>query len=255
MNHILQNIIREKEREVANLMIPSESELPDYKGRSLSEAIKKQEQNAIIAEIKFSSPSGGTIAPRTDPRIIAGEYMTGGCTALSVLTDQNFFGGKKEYLTETARLSTIPVLRKDFIVGEKQIYETKMLGADALLLIAGILGERLCECNELALDLSMETLVEVRTEKEADLALSCGAELIGINNRDLTTMNVSLAKTVTLSQYIRAEDQNAIIISESGYRTPRDIGTMKKYCDGFLIGSSLMQSKNRTELLRSFVCA
>lgn len=255
MNRFLQNIIREKEREVADLMMPDESEFPDYRGRSLSGAIRKQEENAIIAEIKFRSPSGGTIAPRTDPRIIAGEYMRGGCTALSVLTDQNFFGGKKEYLTETAGVSTVPVLRKDFIVDEKQIYETKMIGADALLLIAGVLGERLCACHELARDLSMETLIEVRTEKEADLALSCGAKLIGINNRDLTTMNVSLATTATLSRYIRTEDQDATIISESGYRTPRDIATMKKYCDGFLIGSSLMQSGNRTEVLRSFVCA
>jgi len=255
MNTFFKNIICEKEREAAGIIMPDESELTHLQGRSLSGAIRKQADNAVIAEIKFRSPSGGEIAPFRDPRIIAGEYIRGRCTAISVLTDEKYFGGKKEYLTEIADVSSLPVLRKDFIVSEKQVYETKMLKADALLLVAGILGDRLSEFSELALSLSMESLVEVRTEKEADLAVSSGAEIIGINNRDLNSMKVSLEKTAELSGYIRNEYGNAIIISESGYSSTADIVSMKKYCDGFLIGSSLMESGNRTEKLEEFVCA
>ena len=201
----LREIIRHKEAEAAGIVMPDESMLPDYKPKSLSGAVKNQKRNAVIAEIKFRSPSGGEIAPLSDPKNIAGEYISGGCTAVSVLTDAGYFGGKKEYLTEISRISTVPLLRKDFIVDEKQLYETKIMRADAVLLIAKILGGKLAEFKETASALSLESLIEVRTEKEADLAISCGAEIIGINNRDLTTMKINLNKTAELSAYIRNE--------------------------------------------------
>jgi indole-3-glycerol phosphate synthase len=251
----LREIIRHKEAEAAGIVIPDESMLPDYRLRSLSGAVKNQNRNAVIAEIKFRSPSGGEIAPLSDPKNIAGEYIRGGCTAVSVLTDEKFFGGKKEYLTEISRISTVPLLRKDFIVDEKQLYETKMTGADAVLLIAKILADKLPEFKETASALSLESLIEVRNSEEADLAISCGAEIIGINNRDLTTMKINLNKTAELSAYIRDEYEDALIISESGYNFPDDIKAMKRYCDGFLIGSSIMRAKKRREAVEGFVCA
>ncbi|HDQ08716.1 MAG TPA: indole-3-glycerol-phosphate synthase [Methanoculleus sp.] len=255
MNDFLNRIIREKEKEAAGILLPDASGIPDVRQKSLRAAVRQQERTAVIAEIKFRSPSGGAIAPYTPPKIIAGEYLRGGCTAISVLTDGPFFGGKKEYLADVAAVSPVPVLRKDFIVDERQIIEAKVLGADAVLLIGAIAGERLGDFHDIARGLSMEALVEVRTTKEADLALSCGAEIIGINNRDLRTMAVSLETTAVLSGYLRNEGHDGIIISESGYRTPADIVSMHHHCDGFLIGSALMASGNRTCDLRRFVCA
>lgn len=255
MNGFLEAIIRAKERESAGIILPDESAFPHRAGKSLAQAVRNQLQNAVIAEIKFRSPSGGVVAPFTDPRIIANEYLNGGATAISVLTDERFFGGRKEYLTAVAGVSPLPVLRKDFIVDEKQLYQSKMLGADAVLLIASIVGERLDEFLELAGNLSMEALVEVRTEPEADLALACGAGIIGINNRDLSTMQISLETTATLSEYLRKEGEDVIIISESGFASEEDLVSMKPFCDGFLIGSSLMPSADRAGTLRRFVCA
>ncbi len=255
MNDILTTIIQQKEREAAAIILPDESSLPQVPGKSLYKAVRNQAQNAVIAEIKFKSPSGGVVAPFTDPRIIAGEYIRGGTTAISVLTDEPFFGGKREYLTDIVGISPVPVLRKDFIVDEKQIYESRMLGADVVLLIAGIAGDRLGEFHELTRNLSMEALVEIRTEEEADLALACDAEIIGINNRDLRTMQISLETTAELSGYIRKEAEDVVIISESGFRSIEDLVSMKPFCDGFLIGSSLMPSPDRAKMLRRFVCA
>jgi len=255
MHGFLNRIIREKEKEAARILLPDASALPAARGKSLFAAVQEQERTAIIAEIKFRSPSGGVIAPHTPPKVIAGEYLRGGCTAISVLTDGPFFGGKKEHLADVAAVSPVPVLRKDFIVDERQIIEAKVLGADAVLLIAAIAGERLGDFHDLARGLSMEALVEVRTPDEADLALSCGAGIIGINNRDLRTMAVSLETTAVLSGYLRNEGHDGIIISESGYRSPADIVSMKHHCDGFLIGSALMASGRRTEELGRFVCA
>lgn len=252
---ILREIVRHKEAEAAGIAMPDEFMMPDYKVKSLSGAVKKQKRNAVIAEIKFRSPSGGVTVPLSDPKEIADEYIRGGCTAISVLTDEKFFGGKKEYLTEISGISTVPLLRKDFIVDEKQLYETKVIGADAVLLIAKILGGKLPEFKETASAISLESLIEVRNSEEADLAISCGAEIIGINNRDLTTMKINLNKTAELSAYIRDEYEDALIISESGYNFPDDIKAMKRYCDGFLIGSSIMRAKKRREAVEGFVCA
>ncbi|UUX92577.1 indole-3-glycerol phosphate synthase TrpC [Methanoplanus endosymbiosus] len=254
INGFLSEIVRLKEAEAAGIDMPYEFMMPDYKVKSLSGAVLNQNRNAVIAEIKFRSPSGGEIAPSSDQKDIADEYIRGGCTAISVLTDEKFFGGKKEYLTEISRISTVPLLRKDFIVDEKQLYETKIIGADAVLLIAKILGGKLPEFKETASALSLESLIEVRTEEEADLAISCGAEIIGINNRDLTDMKINLNKTAELSAYIRDEYEEAVIISESGYNFPKDLAAMKGYCNGFLIGSSLMKAKNRREAVEGFVC-
>jgi len=257
MNSFLRVIISEKKKEAEGIKLPDESLMPAYKAESLAGAVKNQADNAVITEIKFRSPSEGRIAEECDPKSIAAEYISGGCTAISVLTDERHFGGRKEFLEEVtvvARKSGIPLLRKDFIVDERQMYETKMIGADAVLLIAGILGRRTEEFCELAASLSIEPLVEVRTEEEADLALSCGAEIIGINNRNLNTMNTDLKNTREISEYIRRENDSAVIISESGYNSPDDIAAMKKYCDGFLIGTSLMKADNRREAVEGFVC-
>jgi len=250
---ILDEIL-ETTRERARALNGHALPLPVHHHRSLSAAIcQAPSRNVIIAEVKFSSPSRGRIRDPAPPERIARDLVSGGCSALSVLTEPHFFGGSPEYLTRIREAVGVPVLRKDFIIDPLQIEETRSLGADAVLLITSLLDDRLPEFVERAQALGLEPLVEVHTREETELALRTGANLIGVNNRDLRTLEVDLSTTLALGPGIRRAGRR--VVSESGIRTPGDIRTLRPACDAFLIGSSVMASGDPGKTLEGFVCA
>jgi indole-3-glycerol phosphate synthase len=250
---ILDEIIRRTAKRVARLP----ASFPEAAGSpriSLAGAIKNRiGRNAIIAEIKCASPSSGVIRRNVDMAMMAGVLSEGGCIALSVLTEPYFFGGTCRDIALVKSAVSQPVLRKDFIIDERQIAESRALGADAVLLIAAILKNRLPDFVDTVLDFGLEPLVEVRTGAEAELALSTKAALIGINNRNLSTLGIDRSKTRRLSENVRIDGR--LVVSESGMRSGDDIREMKQYCDAFLIGSSIMAHEYPRKKLEEFVCA
>ncbi|MDD4255888.1 MAG: indole-3-glycerol-phosphate synthase [Methanofollis sp.] len=252
---ILDDILARTRERVAGL--EAAGHIPDCRasGRfSLTTAIRTSERrNAVIAEVKYASPSRGTLRGGDAPEVLAGDLIASGCVALSVLTEPFFFGGSVENLLRVGQVSPVPLLRKDFIIDELQIRETAALGADAVLLIAGVLGRDLGDFVDLSLELGLEPLVEVRTRDEAELALSTAADLIGINNRDLSTMTTNLNTTKKLSELVSGEGR--LIVSESGVVWPCDVRALRPYCDAFLVGSALMSSAHPGKRLERLVCA
>lgn len=206
----------------------------------------------IIAEVKKASPSKGVIREDFDPVEIARAYERGGARAISVLTDKAFFQGSPFYLRQVAEAVSLPVLRKDFIIDEFQIYGAKAIGASSYLLIVSILSDsQLKDFIELGRELGMEPLVEVHTEREAERALKAGAEIVGVNNRDLNTFKVSLSTTLNLLPIIKGEGK--ALVSESGISTKEDIKRLREAgVDAFLVGESLMRAENPEEVLRDW---
>jgi indole-3-glycerol phosphate synthase len=204
---------------------------------------------AVIAEVKRRSPSKGILREDFDPVNIASVYEEYGAAAVSVLTDHDFFGGDKNYITLIKQSVLLPLLRKDFIIDPYQIYETRYLNGDALLLIAGILEkEQLGEYIRLSESLGLSALVEVHSREELDKALAAGAGIIGINNRNLKTFTTDLNTSLEITPHIPADK---ITISESGIHTRKDIETlMKAGIHAFLIGETLMRSENIGKKLR-----
>jgi len=250
---ILDEIIRRTEKRVAQLPA-SFPEAPRCDRVSLTEAIRNRNgKNAIIAEIKCASPSSGVIRRNVDMAMMAGVLERGGCTALSVLTEPYFFGGTCLDIGRVKSAVNLPVLRKDFIIDERQIAESRALGADAVLLIAAVLGRGLPDFVDTVLAYGLEPLVEVRTTEDAECALSTKTALIGINNRNLSTMSIDRSTTRHISEQVRGGGR--LIISESGMRSADDIREMKQYCDAFLIGSSIMSHHHPGKKLEEFVCA
>jgi len=242
---ILDEIVETKRREVAGRkalrplaalekMIAERPPARDFKA-----ALDADAGCAIIAEVKRRSPSRGVIRADFDPVRIALEYESHGAAAVSVLTDETFFGGSDADLAAVKDAVSLPVLRKEFIIDPYQIHETRAIGADALLLIAAILTEvQLREYRELADSLGLAVLVEVHDGAEMEKALGAGAELIGINNRDLKTFRTDLLTTLALAPLIPAD---RIAISESGIRNRQDIETLAKAgIRAFLIGETLI---------------
>ena len=176
----------------------------------------------VIAEVKKASPSKGLIRNDFEPVAIAESYAEHGASAISVLTDENFFQGSLDYLRHVRRaLPAMPILRKDFTIDEYQIYEAREAGASAILLIAGILDKyQLVGFRELAADLGMAALTEVHTEAEADMVAETGAKIIGINNRDLRTFEVDIEQTERIMKLLGAPMPDYIFIGESGIHTP-----------------------------------
>ncbi len=253
---ILDEIVRRTEKRVAGLpkSFPETPADPPRKVASLSGAIRNRNgKNAVIAEIKCTSPSGGVIRRNVDMAMMAGVLAEGGCIGISVLTEPYFFGGAGRDIERVKSAVRVPVLRKDFIVDERQIAESRALGADAVLLIVAVLGKRLPVFVDLAMDSGLEPLVEVHSRAEADAALATEATLIGINNRDLATMTINRSTTRILSEDLRRAGK--LVVSESGMRTADDIRDLKRYCDAFLIGSSIMGDKHPRKKLEEFVCA
>ena len=204
---------------------------------------------SVIAEIKRRSPSAGAINRRADPAYVARQYESGGARAISVLTDRRFFGGTVADLINVKRAVRLPVMRKDFIVDEYQIYESLIYGCDAILLIARILEDRtLARFIALAGDLRMACLVEVRNRRDIDKALLSGAAIIGINNRDLRTMRVDLAVSLKLKRLIPAD---RITVSESGISSRREVRALADAgFDAVLIGETLMKSRDPGKRLK-----
>ena len=250
---ILDEIIRRTQKRVASLPL----EFPENGVRdhvSLIDAIQNSNgRNAVIAEIKCISPSRGMIRRNVDMAMMAGVLAGSGCVALSVLTEPYFFGGTGQDIARVKSAVSIPVLRKDFIIDEQQIAESRVLGADAVLLIAAILKERLPLFVDLAQQYDLEPLVEVHNAKEVKNALATNTAMIGINNRNLATLTIDRSMTRRLSKSIRSA--GIMIVSESGLRSADDVREMKPYCDAFLIGSSIMEHKLPQKKLEEFVCA
>jgi indole-3-glycerol phosphate synthase len=218
----------------------------------LSGAVSDESKINIIAEFKRKSPSKGEIRATADPGVITRSYEASGATAVSVLTEEDYFDGSLDDLRAARQAVSIPVLRKDFIFEEYQVYETAAAGADALLLIVAALDdETLSRLRSLAEDdLGMDALVEVHTKEEMIRALDLGAKLIGVNNRNLATFEVSLETSVQLAR-IGAEE--AMLISESGIQSVDDIQRLRGLgYRGFLIGESLMKASDPGEALWKF---
>ena len=208
--------------------------------RDFAAAIQRRDRVRIIAETKKASPSAGIIAGNYDPVEAAKTYAANGADAISVLTERNYFGGAPEHLTRVRAAIGLPVLRKDFIIDEAQVFESIAIGADALLLIvAALKPEQLSSLHHLATTHKMTVLVEVHTRDEIAMAVDANAKIIGINNRDLATLEVDLATTEKLLPEIPS---GITIVSESGIRTMADLKRMAAYpVDALLVGEALMR--------------
>ena len=203
---------------------------------------------SYICEVKKASPSKGLIAPYFPYLQIAREYEQAGAAAISCLTEPFYFQGADRYLEEIAQAVHIPVLRKDFVVDEYMIYQAKALGASAVLLICAMLSdEQLCSYRKLAESLGMDALVEAHDEEEVQRALQAGAEIIGINNRDLRTFQVDMANSINLR---KLAPENVIFVSESGIRTSEDIQRLHdNKIEAVLVGETLMRSPDKKAAL------
>ncbi len=217
---------------------------------ALEKALKK-EGLSFICEVKKASPSKGVLAEEFPYVSIAKEYEKAGASAISVLTEPDWFMGKDHHLMEIREQVTIPILRKDFTIDAYQIYEAKAIGADGVLLICSLLGkEQMKEYMDIAKELGLSVLVETHTEEEVYQAIDCNASVIGVNNRNLKTFEVDLQNSINLRNRI---PKSITFISESGIRTADDIKLLMKYgVDGVLIGETLMKSENKFELLNRF---
>ena len=202
----------------------------------------------FICEVKKASPSKGVIAEHFPYREIARDYEKAGAAAVSVLTEPFYFQGKDEYLREIRQDLSIPILRKDFVVDDYMIYQAKLLGADAILLICAILTEEeLVRMGKLAESLGLSALVEVHDEEEAAMALQAGARIIGVNNRNLKNFQVNVDNALNLRSQIPEE---VLFVAESGIKTREDVRRLEEAgCDGILIGETLMRSPSKKEML------
>ena len=223
------------------------------KQHALMGALDQSARVNIIAEFKKRSPSKGVIRADADPVATARDYERGGAVAVSVLTEQDYFDGSLDDLRAARGAVSLPILRKDFIVDEYQVYESAAAGADALLLIVAALdNDSLAHLRHTTEDeLGMDALVEVHTSAELRRAVACGAKLIGVNNRDLRTFSVSLETSIELA---REAPTDVVLISESGLNTRADL---LKLCShryrGFLIGELLMRAEHPNDLLRELI--
>lgn len=253
MHQVLQEILKDKyfeilKRKQKGLYFKPFWRRPPF---DLQEYIRK-EGFIIIAEVKKASPLKGSLRKDFDPISLAKTYQDHGAKAISVITEENFFYGTLEYLAGIREITSLPLLRKDFIMDPVQIEEAKAFGADFVLLIAGILSkEELEELNSYAQRLGLSTLVEIHSEEDLERALSCRARVIGINNRDLTTLEIVPGHALKLLKRIPSEIP---VIAESGIKTPSEVQELKKAgFKGVLIGTSLVQNPNPALLLKQMV--
>lgn len=259
---ILERILQHKREEVtrAKERIPQavlEKEALELSARppgrtSFARALVQADEVSIIAEIKKASPSKGVIREDFDPVELARAYAAEGAAAISVLTDERFFQGSLAHLDAVRAAVGLPLLRKEFIIDPYQVFEAKVHGADAVLLIAAALTpQKLRELHSLARDLGLDALVEVHTEAELDAALETGAKLVGINNRDLASFHTTLEVTERLIGRI---PDDVVVVSESGISTPEDLDFLESLgVDAALIGEALTKERDAAAKLRSLV--
>ncbi|MDL5045783.1 indole-3-glycerol phosphate synthase TrpC [Oscillatoria amoena NRMC-F 0135] len=215
-------------------------------------ALRRPGQIALIAEVKKASPSAGLIRPDFDPVKIAEDYFAAGAAALSVLTDEKYFQGKLEYLEHIHAAVPLPLLRKDFTVDEYQIYEAALSGAAAILLIvAALTPKQIADFSRLAKGLHLDVLVEIHTGEELQIALDSGADIIGINNRDLKAMKTDLAITERLAPRIPA---GIVKVGESGIHSRADVERLRAAgIDAILVGESIMKSSDMGQKIKELI--
>jgi len=263
---VLDDILRDKAHEVkqrearvplAQLQQTLDANSKDcaFDPRGFTRALKSRAaagHSAVIAEVKKASPSKGLIRENFDPAEIAASYEAGGATCLSVLTDEQYFQGHDDYLRTARAASTLPVLRKDFIVADYQVWETRALGADCLLLIVAALSDaQLADLYGRARELQLDVLVEVHDEQELQRATRLGCDLLGVNNRNLKTFETSLNTTKALAALAPAD---ALLVSESGIHSRTDIEFLRGldvHC--YLIGEAFMREDEPGEALQKLV--
>jgi indole-3-glycerol phosphate synthase len=253
----LEEILRVKREEIKPLR-PRAAELErqararsDFRGFRAA-LHQLDEKLAVIAEIKKASPSAGVIATSFEPVEIAKKYERSGANAISVLTDTKFFQGKLQDLTEARRAASLPLLRKDFILDEIQIVESAANGADAILLIVAALEqEQLVDLLRATEQRRLDALVEVHTHEELNRALDAGAQIIGINNRDLATFDVDLR---VMEELCREVPDEIVLVCESGIKTPQDVARVKACgVEAILVGEALMRCEISIEQLRAAI--
>ena len=240
-------VAQEKKVETPEAVKAAALALPSDTGFPFEAALRQQDFN-FICEVKKASPSKGIIAEHFPYLDIAKEYEVAGAAAISVLTEPDFFKGDKKYLQEIASTVKIPVLRKDFIIDEYQIYQAKVWGASAILLICACLDvPTLTKFRELADSLGLSSLVEAHDEQEVQMAIDCGARIIGVNNRNLKDFTVDVQNSVRLRNLVQ---DDVIFVSESGLETPEDIQVLRDNNIGVaLMGETFMRSPNKIEKL------
>ena len=240
-------VAQEKQVETLEAVKAAALALPADTGFPFEAALRQQDFN-FICEVKKASPSKGIIAEHFPYLDIAKEYEVAGAAAISVLTEPDFFKGDKKYLQEIASTVKIPVLRKDFIIDEYQIYQAKVWGASAILLICACLDvPTLTKFRELADSLGLSSLVEAHDEHEVQMAIDCGARIIGVNNRNLKDFTVDVQNSVRLRNLV---EDDVIFVSESGLETPEDIQVLRDNNIGVaLMGETFMRSPNKVEKL------
>jgi indole-3-glycerol phosphate synthase len=259
--NILDKIVEEKKREIARLPARTiaagdlrDAMLEHGERRDFLAALKNpcRDEIALIAEVKKASPSAGVICKDFDPIRIAKEYETAGAACLSVLTDEKFFQGSLDYLRQIRAAVQLPLLRKDFIIDERQILEAIEWGADAILLIVAILtDEQLKKFHSLAIEAGLAVLVEVHDESELERAHKIGAELIGVNNRDLKTFKVDLATTERLAAKMA---KATLLVAESGIHNSTDVVRLRKCgAKAILVGESLLRDGDIQSKIRELI--
>ncbi len=242
--NILEKIIETKSLEVKNLKkhlkrlrLESDKVSPP---RDFLNSLMSDDLVGVIAEVKRRSPGAGAIRPKLNPVSLATDYESSGAVALSILTDTKYFGGTLKDLREVRNFVGLPILRKDFIIDESQIYESLVSGADAILLIASVLDdEQLRDYREMAESLGMAALIEAHDLSEVERGLSAGASLLGINNRNLKTFDTNLKTTIDL---IRGIPPEVVLVSESGVHSKEDVSMLGEAgVDAVLVGESLLR--------------
>ena len=258
MPDILSNILASKRSEIAlrakrRPLSELRRKCENLSGpRGFERAIHKQVsigRPAIISEIKKASPSKGVIRKNFNPAEIARDYAEHGATCLSVLTDKPYFQGHDDYLGAARAACSLPAVRKDFIIDPYQVYESRVIGADAILLIVAALDDRrMQDLTRLAQSLDLDVLVEVHNQNELDRALALPCRLLGINNRNLRTFKTSLDTTLDLLPGIPAD---RIVVTESGILHPKDVALMRSHhVNAFLVGEAFMRAQSPGEKLQ-----
>ncbi|GGJ20190.1 indole-3-glycerol phosphate synthase TrpC [Deinococcus roseus] len=232
--------------------LPITTDFPQQEKSCRFETALRSQPLALIAEVKQASPSLGAIA-ELDPVDAALSYQRGGASAISVLTEERYFKGSPDFLKAVVAKVEIPVLRKDFVLHPRMIEEAREWGASAVLLMVSVLGDLIGEYLEYTHHCGLDALVEVHTAEELDIALAAGCKIIGVNNRDLTTLKIDLEVSPRLIAKARAAGFEGVLIAESGYSTPEQLAEIRGIADAVLVGSSLSGSGSLEEATRELL--